>query len=149
MSTIVGNVKDLVGNIAQVPVRFRTLGQATVAQGAVIFSGADAATRSDATGAFTITLIMGNYQMIVGDKDIFELGVPDDSSTYNVLALLTGLIIFNPLSPTVVNMPAVTNARIRNGEWQIINKDTGLFHDFWLEGPDGAPTLAWSLIGVA
>jgi hypothetical protein len=149
MATIAGNVKNVAKQIAQVPVRFHPVSQSVVDSESAIWTGFDIRTRSDENGDFSAELALGDYQLIIGEKDIFLISVPDNDLSYNFRARIVGNYVYNPEAPTVVDMPPVTNMRVNNGKWQILNITTNLFHDFYLQGPDGSPVPAWSPNGEA
>lgn len=115
MSTVTGNIKELGLRIAQTTVRFHPLDNAIIAGGALIFSGKDIAVRSDALGNFSAVVVNGNFEVWVGEKNRFEINVPNDFLEYDIVDLLAE--DFTP--PAQPEIPTSSDLDLKLIEWAL------------------------------
>lgn len=117
-ATITGNVIDIAGVGAVVPVRFQPMTAKEIVDGSFVYRSNKTAT-PDAQGDFSQPLIFGFYNMQIG-VDVFRIQVPDTNLTYDAADLIVGAVN-SPASIPFFGLPTTFgNIRITESGIQIL-----------------------------
>lgn len=108
MSLIRGNVNQITKQPAQTLVSVRPLSKPVVVGGAIIWPETKVV-RSDALGAWSVTLAMGDYELVVGDAKV-TISVPHDDLTYDFTARIVGAVVYSPTAPVGGAQPNASTA---------------------------------------
>jgi hypothetical protein len=96
---------------------------------------------TDTDGAIPATILeQGNYLVRVGlhKRDYFRIFVPDGDSTADIISLMTAVtVVIDDMIQTGGNF------RVRNGIFQLWNRDTGLWHRLDMVGQADQEQIEW------
>jgi hypothetical protein len=96
---------------------------------------------TDDDGAIPPTILeQGNYLVRVGlhKRDYFRIFVPDSTDTADITSLMTTVtVVIDDMIQTGDNF------RVRNGIFQLRNRDTGLWHRLDMVGAAGVEQIEW------
>lgn len=147
-STITGNIRNTIGNAYATNVLFTPL-STPQADGANIIASTPTNVIAAADGSFSVTLKQGNYKVNIGNvpNDTFIISVPNDSSSYNLTAIISSQLIYSypssPLYEEKINKAAPNGYASLNGAALVplLQLGSGAANGYFL-GTDGA-TTSW------
>ena len=94
-ATVTGTIKDPTGTTTGLAkVQFQPLSTPLTIGASIITTTAATAT-ADTNGYFTVTLQPGDYTVLVGSRDRFNISVPNDNNSYTIAALITDNLTYN------------------------------------------------------
>jgi hypothetical protein len=95
---------------------------------------------TDDDGAMVVILEQGNYLVRVGlhKRDYFRIYVPESDATADITTLMTTVsVVIDDMIQTGDNF------RVRNGIFQLKNRDTGLWHRLDMVGQTDVEQIEW------
>jgi hypothetical protein len=94
------------------------------------------------TGTFSVTLLCGKYQIGIAGTKWFDIWVPDSTSAFDILDIITTPLISTStfIWSSQINQTGI-GYRFKNGYLQLFNVTTGLYHSLEIAGPAGMETI--------
>jgi hypothetical protein len=98
-ATVTGTIKDPTGTTTSLAkVQFQPLSTPLTIGASIITTTAQSAV-ADTNGFFTISLQPGDYTVLIGSRDRFNISVPNDSNTYNLTTLISDNLTYTYTAP--------------------------------------------------
>lgn len=135
-ATVTGSIYSATGSTADGQILFRPL--RPYVRGTNYVTGVDRIVRTT-NGVFSLTLLANDYRMIINGRSAeqIDISVPDTTSTYNFVDLITNDVVYIYLGPTLpigllpsgINTTNLADGSVDNTELQYIDGLTGPVQD--------------------
>lgn len=118
MATITGNVFNLKKSAAaNSTLRFTYASAPATANGGLVASGVTVTAAVSITGTFSVVLTMGDYYVTIesakdNPEDLFTISVPDNDTSYDILARIVSSVTQSPTVPVGGSTPNATSTVI-------------------------------------